>query len=493
MSAHRTRAPSCDHAILAVMPRIADAMRQQLRRGRLAWSALLLACAPTPSTPPPSVALIEAPVDAPVDGTIVTPDPATTPAATPATPTKPACATIPITSTWQAPVSPSQPRALVEQPRVPVRGRPVVELVQRTLAQRCPGLAPPEFDSVDGTDDEGATWLGARPVGKTALLLYRIVSGHGVTAEYSVDVTHYDLAACTTTSLNIEYYDSGLTGRLFGAPPSSLLTQVIGPEYDPGDPSHAYASLLTTTGDCTPDESPDLADDAPRGGAPDLEVLPLPFSEQPWFRGRPRPQARVWKQVQQVDDQTKEPIYARVIEPPAPPRRLRVIENLEIFGADLPGRNAGLALALYDPRGDRHRWLLVTRDCLQGTSIYWLAAGSGLAIGYAASGHPAYSEEGRDGLFALDLTNARGYRLLLSGASLLWELPAAQDEHGRLTPGQPPPQPGDVGEPAFEPNARQIGRLREDATTLRTRCGASVPLSTIRAAIDAGVPAAPRP
>ncbi len=492
MPAHRTREPSREHGILAVMPpRIADAMRPR----RLAWSALLLACAPAPSTPPPPVALVEAPVAAPVDATIVTPDPAAAPAsaATPAPPKKPACTTIPIASTWQAPVSPSKPRALVEEPRVPTRGRPVVKLVQRTLAQRCPGLAPPEFDSVDGTDVEGATWLGARPVAKTALLLYRIVSGNGVTAEHSVDVTHYDLAACTTTSLNIEYYDSGLTGRLFGTPPSSLLTQIIGPEHDPGDPTHAYATLLTTTGDCAPAESPDFADDAPRAGAPDLELLPLPFSEQPWFPGRPRPQARVWKQVQQVDDQTHEPIHARVIEPPTPPRRLRVIDDLELFGADIPGRNGGLALALYDPRGDRHRWLLVTRDCLQGTSLHWLAAGSGLAIGYAASGHPAYWEEGRDGLFALDLTNARAYRLLLSGASLLWELPEAQDEQGRLTPGQPPPEPGDVGEPAFEPNARQIGRLRKDATTLRTRCGASVPLSAIRAAIDAGVPAAPRP
>ena len=157
------------------------------------------------------------------------------------------------------------------------------------------------------------------------------------------------------------------------------------------------------------------------------------------------------------------------------------------FGANIPGRNGGLALALYDPRGDRHRWLLFTRDCLQGTSIYWLAAGSGLAIGYAASDHPVYAEEGRDGLFALDLTNARAYRLLLAGAALLWELPEAQDEQGRLTPGQPPPKPGDVGEPAFEPSARQIGRLRKDPTTLRTRCGASVPLSAIRTAIDAGV------
>ena len=201
----------------------------------------------------------------------------------------------------------------------------------------------------------------------------------------------------------------------------------------------------------------------------------------------------MWKKTEQkakpqeVDDQTEEPIYARVIEPPTPPRRLRVIDDLEIFGADIPGRNGGLALALYDPRGDRHRWLLFTRDCLQGTSIYWLAAGSGLAIGYAASDHPVYAEEGRDGLFALDLTNARAYRLLLAGAALLWELPEAQDEHGRLTPGQPPPKPGDVGEPAFEPDARQLGRLRKDPTTLRTRCGASVPLSAIRAAIDAGV------
>ena len=351
-----------------------------------------------------------------------------------------------------------------------------------TLAGRCPGLAPPEFDSADGTEAEGATWLGAQRVGPDALLLYEIVSGNGVTAEHGVTVTRHDLVACTETSLSVEYYDSSLAGRVYGAPPSSLLTQVIGPAYDSGDPTHAYATLLPKTGDCVPEDPPDLADDAPPAGAPDFELLPLPFPEQPWFPGRPRAQARVWRTVQEVDDQADEPLHASVIEPPTGLRRLRVVEDREIFGADQPGRNGGLALALYDPRADRHRWLLHTRGCLQGTSVYWLAAGSGLAIGYAASGHPIYGEEGRDGLFALDLVNARAYRLLLAGTAMVWALPGDRDDDGLPIDGL-----------LFDPTPRQIGRIRQSDVTLRTRCGAPVPLSAIRAALDAGAPTAATP
>lgn len=356
-----------------------------------------------------------------------------------------------------------------------VRGRAAYSLVQRTLTRRCPEIAPGEFDD-DYLFDEGGFWIGAQPVGRDALLVYAIDSGTGVTAEYGVHVTRFDLVACTETSLAIEYYDSSLTGRMYDIPPSPMLTQFVGPMYDASDPAHAYATLLATPGACTPEDPPDLAD-APRAGAPDLDLLPLPFPDQPWFSGRPRPQARVWKE-QVVGPTTDRPIRARVIEPPTSLRRLRVIDGLELFGADLPGRNGGLALALYDPRTDRHRWLLATRGCLQGTAIYWLAAGSGLVIGYAASDHPIYWEEGRDGLFALDLNNARAYRLLLAGAAMAWSLPGDRDDDGLPIEGL-----------VFDPTPRQIGRIRQDPSTLRTRCGAPVPLSAIRAAIDAGAPA----
>lgn len=456
---------------------------------RLPWLALFVACAPVPPTTPQPMTRVAEAVVAPIAAPSATPP---TPAAAPATPAAPRCTTIPIASTWKPPVSEARPFELVKEPRVSVRGRAVVKLVTGALARRCPTLDPPDFSDLDDSDDQGATWLGAQAIGSTALTLHEIVSGNGVTAEYGVTVTHHDLVACTTNTLEIGYYDAALAGYVLDSPPTSLLTQFIGPEYDPGDPAHAYATLLRTTGACVPDEAPDLADDAPRGGAPDLELLPLPFGDQPWFPGRPRPQARVWRRVQEVDEQTGDRIGAVVVEPPVRLRSLRAIDDLEIFGADMPGRNGGLALALYDRRGDRHRWLLYSRGCLQGTSIYWLAAGSGLVIGYAVSGHPVYEEEGRGGLFALDLTHARVYRVLLSGASLLWELPEAQGQDGRLTPGQPPPTPGDVGEPVFDPGARQIGRLRHDPGALRTRCGALVPVSAIRAAIDAGVPTPPR-
>ncbi|HEY0134509.1 MAG TPA: hypothetical protein VGB85_10525 [Nannocystis sp.] len=351
-----------------------------------------------------------------------------------------------------------------------VRGRAAAALVQRTLARRCPGLAPVRFEPSDGTDEYGATWLGAQPLGTTALILHKVTSGNGVYAEYDVDATRYDLVACTATTLRIDYADEALTGSVDEMPPLSLLRQVVGPAHDRGDPAHAYATLLaTTTGACVPEDPPDFTDDAPQAGAPGLEVLPLPFGEQPWFPGPPRPQARVWREVQDG---------AQVIVPPKRLRRLRVVDGVEVFGADLPGRNGGLALALYDPRADRHRWLLFTRACLYGTSVYWLAEGSGLAVGYAASGHPVYWQEGRDGLFAIDLIHARAYRLLLDGAAMLWEPPGS-------------PEGGDHSEPAVQPDARQIGRLRKDATVLRSRCGTEISLSSIRAAIDAGVATIP--
>ena len=64
---------------------------------------------------------------------------------------------------------------------------------------------------------------------------------------------------------------------------------------------------------------------------------------------------------------------------------------IEIRQAVLPGRNGGQAIALYDRAANRHRWVLLTRGCVQGSTVAWLGAIGPRAIGVTASQHGRYA------------------------------------------------------------------------------------------------------
>lgn len=435
---------------------------------------VVVACTP----PPPKES---APPLEPAPATVLAePEPA--PAVEP--PASIACATVPVEdSKWTPPVSTSKGVEILAPPRMRLRGLAAARHVRDALARRCRGkpVEPPSdmfFDPEEWDLNKDYYELGADDLGKDRLLFRTFVSDEGVYAEHTMDATLHDLRACTSTALNLSYSDSALIGRVFERP-EELLALVVGPRLDPANAAHGYATLLTGERD-TCGES--MADALVRG--PAFALLPLPFPAQAWHPGAPPVQTRVWLPHDAKDHQTGDRVGALAVEAPDPPRLLTKVGDLQIHGAGLRGRNGGLALALYDPAGDRHRWLLATRGCLMGTQIHWLASGSGLIVGYALSQHPIYQEEEHDGLFVIDASNARAYRLLLDGSALTWPAPEPAAEANAADDAEVAAEDAEPDTREFDPTPRQVGQLRVDEATLRSRCGSRVTLADLRAVLD---------
>jgi hypothetical protein len=76
---------------------------------------------------------------------------------------------------------------------------------------------------------------------------------------------------------------------------------------------------------------------------------------------------------------------------PAPVKRF-TDGGFELREAPLSDRNDGRAIAIYDRKMNRHRWVLLTRGCIQGTKVQWLGAIQGLAIGVTHSEQSRYAK-----------------------------------------------------------------------------------------------------
>ncbi len=59
--------------------------------------------------------------------------------------------------------------------------------------------------------------------------------------------------------------------------------------------------------------------------------------------------------------------------------------RFQLFEANIPGRNGGRAIALVDRAAKRHRWVVVTRGCVQGTTVKWLGAVGDRIVGVTHS------------------------------------------------------------------------------------------------------------
>lgn len=425
-----------------------------------------IGCAPAPTSVSPA-STRPAPVSTPaadVEPQASAPTPGATPATAVATAAS-ACETVHGDFAWTPLRSPSRPRHLVSPPRAKWEGIRAVKMVRDAIARSCPDLEGPPAEYLDPStwDEDPGHSYGVTRSKAGGLLEFDLSEGNGVHGNHNLGLTRYDLRRCDTESASVDYYDQNLTGALSAAETSTL---PVGERLDASDPQHAYAALLLSAGDeCSLELPPDGVLDGwpPVPGAPTFELAALPFVEQPELKGRPRRQVRVRKASTPGDGDWTDVL----VEAPLGPHRLHRVGAVDIYGADLPGRNAGFALAVHDRRANRHRWVALTRGCISGTVIHWLADGDDLVVGYAVSGHPIYAEEGRDGLFVLDLRHGRAHRLLLEGSPLVWE-----------------PKPGEELD-VLDPPPELIGRMRKDRRTLRTRCGNEVPLADIRAAIDA--------
>ncbi len=140
------------------------------------------------------------------------------------------------------------------------------------------------------------------------------------------------------------------------------------------------------------------------------ELLAGPIAPaQPWFHGEPTRSAySFWSVAAQRsiaartsllphdDDEllprgTQDKLAGVVVPGLDAPTATFTVGTIEIREAALPGRNDGRAIALYDRAANRHRWVLLTRGCVQGSTVAWLGAIGTRAIGVTASRHGRYA------------------------------------------------------------------------------------------------------
>lgn len=126
---------------------------------------------------------------------------------------------------------------------------------------------------------------------------------------------------------------------------------------------------------------------------------------QPWLAGRPAtPVSTFWPNPQQ----TPGTLGGVTVPALSAPARVRQAGALELWSSSASDRNGAQAIAVYDPRADRHRWLVLTRGCIQGTRVRWIAAEGPFVIGITESRHPVYQDG--DGVLVLDLQRGLAFR-----------------------------------------------------------------------------------
>jgi hypothetical protein len=145
------------------------------------------------------------------------------------------------------------------------------------------------------------------------------------------------------------------------------------------------------------------------------ELRPLSDAAQPWLSGRPSATPAVYltdaraRALGATVEHQEDEATGFSSGPLGDPVLVRRLPEGDVYAANLGGRNGGVVLSQYEPAGDRHRVIAVTRGCLNATEVTWFASGHGLFVGYGRSQHPVYAE--LDGFLVLDLRSGRAYRL----------------------------------------------------------------------------------
>jgi len=85
--------------------------------------------------------------------------------------------------------------------------------------------------------------------------------------------------------------------------------------------------------------------------------------------------------------------------------------RFQLFEATIPGRNEGKAIAVMDRAANRHRWAVVTRGCVQGTTVSWIGAIGDRIVGVTSSRHGRYAEG--DAILVIDAPTATAWAIRL--------------------------------------------------------------------------------
>jgi hypothetical protein len=99
------------------------------------------------------------------------------------------------------------------------------------------------------------------------------------------------------------------------------------------------------------------------------------------------------------------------IPPIGRPRPTFATRRYQLFEATIPGRNEGKAIALLDRAANRHRWVVVTRGCVQGTTVSWLGTVGDRIVGVTNSRHGRYAEG--DAILVIDAPTATAWAIRL--------------------------------------------------------------------------------
>jgi hypothetical protein len=299
-----------------------------------------------------------------------------------------------------------------------------------------PKDAPVELPPAASADDLG-TSLDVTRVG-THFRIAGSWGGSGSDAVYGGTTVDFEPGTCATLWARTFTYD-GAFARQFrigwakrGAPSERELTSLVAAPAILHAPAFAMArAWLDHSCDGSPESTLEWSPGALLAGP----VAPA----QAWLAGVPTASpdsfwssdalhsigARASLEVDLADDNEMMPrlpsdrLVGVVVPGLAAPTRTFNVGTIEIREAEMPGRNGGRAIALYDRAKNRHRWVLLTRGCIQGSTVQWLGAIGARAIGVTSSQHGRYARG--DAIVVLD-----------TAAGIAWavKFPAATTEDG---------------------------------------------------------------
>ena len=232
--------------------------------------------------------------------------------------------------------------------------------------------------------------------------------GSGSEAVYGATTIELDTKSCAALWDRDTTYDGafalqvriGWTKR--GAPTEREIAALVAAPAHAGQPAFAMARAWL-------DHRCDGGPESTLTWAPG-KLLAGPIAPaQPWFRGEPaKSPPSFWSEAAQHsiaartslvlpdDDELlprgpQDQLAGIVVPGLDAPTETFTVGTVEIREAALPGRNDGRAIALYDRAANRHRWVLLTRGCVQGSTVEWLGTIGARAIGVTASRHGRYA------------------------------------------------------------------------------------------------------
>ena len=289
------------------------------------------------------------------------------------------------------------------------------------------GSRVPVWPSIPDADDHTA----GLDVRRTATGFTVGASGGGVGVEGGSggETIALETRGCRALWVEHSTYDGALAMRVRigwanrDAPTDSELRKLVAEPARRDDPAHAFArAWLTHRCRGGPDSTLEWAKSIEGPIAP----------AQPWHPGPPqRPPATLWTAAAleaigagellrvaagDEDLQSRGGPEIPGITVPACSRPMRTFAGagVELFESEIPGRNGGRAIALRDPAANRHRWVVVTRGCVQGTTAEWLGSVGPRIVGLTRSRHGRYAQG--DAILIIDVPTGTAWAVRLPEA-----------------------------------------------------------------------------